>query len=102
MRVGAVIDLGFRTDGEAASLSTDAGVHVLGCHEIENVFLDPEGLAVLLDHVGKAPDLAEQVVRHAGDRFAGLWIAERAVAGWKGFIPKEAKTVLSGLELGHS
>jgi predicted ATPase len=97
LRVGAVIDRDFRTDEEAARLSADVGVHVLGCHEIENVFLDLQGLTVLLDHVGKRPEIAERVVRDAGDRFAGLWIAERTVAGYAGFIPKEAKTVLSVL-----
>jgi predicted ATPase len=97
LRLGAVIDHDFRTDDEVSGLSTDGGVHVLGCHEIENVFLDPRCLAVVLDHLGRS-ETANLVVRDAGDRFAGLWIVERTMARYKGSVAREAKTVLSSLD----
>ena len=80
LHVGAVLDRDFRSDVEADQLTSEAGVHVLACHEIENVFLQPEALEVLLDRAGRAHESASTIVKEAADHHAGLWIAQRAAA----------------------
>ena len=97
LHVGAVLDRDFRSDAEVEQLTSTAGVHVLSCHEIENVFLQPEALAILLDRAGRAPESASAVVQAAADHHAGLWIAQRAasVVGEEIDLPKEAIGVLS-------
>ena len=80
LHVGAVLDRDFRSDVEADQLISDAGVHVLSCHEIENVFLQPEALEVLLDRAGRAQERARAIVQEAADHHAGLWIAHRAAS----------------------
>ena len=79
LHVGAVLDRDFRSDAEANQLTSEAGVHVLACHEIENVFLQPEALEILLDRAGRADESARTIVQQAADYHAGLWIAHRAV-----------------------
>ncbi|MGQ0632807.1 MAG: AAA family ATPase [Sporichthyaceae bacterium] len=76
LHVGGVIDRDFRTDNERGQLQSDGGVHVLGCHEIENLYLQPEALAVLLQRAGRDPNDAVAVVRDAADTYAGLQIVQ--------------------------
>ena len=97
LHVGAVLDRDFRCDVEADQLISEAGAHVLSCHEIENVFLQPEALEVLLDRAGRTQDSASAIVLEAADHHAGLWIAHRAAAALdKGVrLPKESIGVLS-------
>ena len=97
LHVGAVLDRDFRSDPEADRLTSEAGVHVLSCHEIENVFLQPEALEILLERAGRKDESASAIVQEAADYHAGLWIAQRAAStldeGMK--LPKEAISVLS-------
>ena len=72
-------DRDFRSDVEADQLTSEAGVHVLACHEIENVFLQPERLRSC-STVRAAHESASTIVKEAADHHAGLWIAQRAAA----------------------
>ena len=56
----------------------DAPVHILGVHEIENFFLIPEALVILSLRNGDQPEHAKEFLREASDRFAGVWISQRA------------------------
>ena len=78
LRVGGVVDRDFRTDEQIASIRTVATVHVLGCHEIENLFLHPDGIGVLMQRSGKDPKDAKEVLQTASDHFAGIWVVQRA------------------------
>ena len=80
LHVGAVVDRDFRSKASANQLMSEAGVHVLSCHEIENVFLQPEALEVLLERAGRSDESASSIVQEAADYHAGLWIAQRAAS----------------------
>lgn len=97
LHVGGVIDRDFRTDDECVQLQTDAGVHVLGCHEVENLYLHPVAVAVLLDRAGRDPLDATSVVQAAADDFAGLWVAQHAASRLSSEheLPKDALSALS-------
>lgn len=97
LHIGAVLDRDFRSDAEADKLMSEDGVHVLACHEIENVFLQPEALEVLLDRAGRAHKSAGVIVQEAADYHAGLWIAQRAasILGEGMSLPKKSIGVLS-------
>lgn len=99
LHVGGVIDRDFRTDEECAQLQVDAGIHVLGCHEVENLYLQPEALAVLLQRAGRDPNGAVASVRMAADAFAGLWIVQHAAWSFSAEhdVPKQAVSALSNL-----
>ena len=97
LHVGAVIDRDFRSDAEADQLSSETGVHVLSCHEIENVFLQTEALQVLLDRAGRTDKSASAIIQEASDYHAGLWIAQCAASTLDRSMspPKKAIGVLS-------
>ena len=97
LHIGAVLDRDFRSDVEVDQLNSEVGVHVLSCHEIENVFLQPEALQILLDRAGRGHESANDIVREAADHFAGLWIAQRAASAVaeKVNLPKESLAVFS-------
>lgn len=80
-------------------MQLDAGVFVLGCHEVENLYLQPEALGVLLQRAGRNPAESPMVVRDAADVFAGLWDtqSQRAAATFAAEhdLPKEAISALS-------
>jgi energy-coupling factor transporter ATP-binding protein EcfA2 len=78
LRIGGVIDRDFRSDAEVSTLETETGIHVLRVHEIENLLLQPDALRELLERSGRNSDDARDVVIAASDRFAGLWILQRA------------------------
>lgn len=96
LRVGGVIDRDFREDAEAAALEADCGVHVLRCHEIENVFLQPQSIQVLLERAGRGSESADDAIRTASDRHAGLWIVDRAAALHSDSVPKASIGALAG------
>ncbi len=82
LRVRAVIDRDFRSNEEVALLEADEGVHVLGCHEIENVFLHPPLLSALGERNGVGIDPLAALTG-ASDRLAGLWIMQKAASAAK-------------------
>jgi len=77
LRVGAVIDRDHR-DQSAVTVLEAHGAHVLGVHEVENLFLHPP----VLDHALRANDRTESahsVLRRGADLHAGRWVYARAV-----------------------
>lgn len=77
LRVLAILDRDFKTAEETARLTSDGSVHVLGCHEVENLFLQPEALRAVADQSGAAVDVQTAIVDCA-DRFAGMWVLQYA------------------------
>lgn len=97
LHVGGVIDRDFRSDSEVHDLHRDYPVHVLGCHEIENLYLHPSAIDVLLTR-GQVSGTALTHIQTAADQHAGLWIADHAAANFPDDhdIPKHARSGLAG------
>jgi len=91
LRAGGAIDRDFRTDQQISELASKTPVYVLGCHEIENMFLHPEALQRIAERSGVAWTAIDAICRTA-DRFAGLWILHRA-ATVSGVVSAEARTL---------
>lgn len=79
IRIGGVVDRDFRTETEASNLSRETGVFVLPVLEVENFFLHPETLRVLLDQNGLR-DSPVDLILSAADERAGGWIFQHAMA----------------------
>jgi hypothetical protein len=84
LRIQAFIDRDHRSDAQVESLEREYGVAVLLVHEIENFYLHPDLLDVLLTQGGRTPE-GNQLLLDAADAIAGRWIWQRAVTrkGWK-------------------
>lgn len=97
LHVGGVIDRDFRSDQEVQDLQRDYPVHVLGCHEIENLFLQPSAIDLLLTR-GRIEGSANEHIQTAADQHAGLWITDHTSAQFPNNrdIPKSARSVLAG------
>lgn len=94
LHVGGVIDRDFRTPDEVAELAQRAGVHVLGCHEIENMFLHPDALRIIGARLGQAEFDPQDRLRDAADAFAGVWILQHAAAQGPG-LPRPNRAMRS-------
>jgi predicted ATPase len=82
--VGGVVDRDFKTDGEVAAWDGVPAVHVLECHEIENLYLHPDALGAVLVQNGDDPTTASALVRRVSDSLAGQWILGSAIAAvWR-------------------
>ncbi|MEN2512771.1 AAA family ATPase, partial [Gordonia polyisoprenivorans] len=68
LHIGGVIDRDFRTDSQADELERDYSVHVLGCHEVENLFLHPEAIDALLTSMFRGVTPPRESVRWGGLR----------------------------------
>jgi predicted ATPase len=79
LTVGAVIDRDFRSDHECQSIMQEGGVHVLGVHEVENLFLEPNAVRRVAERNGVATDPLA-LIRDASDQFAGTWCLQHALA----------------------
>jgi predicted ATPase len=78
IRTAGIVDRDFQSPERVAAL-TAAGLIVLPCHEVENLFLDPK----ILLRVGKTLGVefkAEDALVSAGDEVAGMWIFQHACA----------------------
>ena len=53
IRIGGVVDWDFRSDADSNALNHDHGVFVLPVHKVENYFLHPGTLSVLLQQNGR-------------------------------------------------
>ncbi len=73
LTIGGVVDRDFKSDGEVGEIQDKTSVFVLGCHEIENLFLFPPALDAIDPSVG-----AENAIQRAADSMAGIWIVRRA------------------------
>jgi hypothetical protein len=80
LRIGGVVDRDFRSDAEVASLKDVNAVHVLSVHEVENFFLHPGTLDLLLKQNGRDRVSAFEIIRDAADARAGSWIYQFAMA----------------------
>jgi predicted ATPase len=75
LRVGAVVDRDHR-DLDQINEILNLGIHVLGCHELENLFLHPRSIAAITE--GEDEETILEFIRQAADRQAGNWIVNRA------------------------
>ncbi len=96
LRVGGVIDRDFRRPSDVRQLEVDHGVHVLRCHEIENVFLHPPSIDFLLTRAGLGGTTGESLVLEESDKYAGLWIFDYACTLHSVTVPREAKQPIAG------
>ncbi len=76
--VGGILDRDFRTDEKLAEQAKDSSLFVLPVHEVENYFLHPSALSVIASRSGVATPVS-QILIDCADRFAGLWIVNRAM-----------------------
>lgn len=75
IRLGGIVDRDFRD--QAATLPyTQAGLHVLGVHEVENFYLYPDSLRELIRLLGGDVHKADEYNLEESDKRAGIWIAE--------------------------
>jgi predicted ATPase len=84
IRVGGVIDRDFRTPACIAEEPRLGTIHVLGCHEVENLFLHPASIQAVLRQLGKADMKAAALLVDASDHVAGSWVFERTYARHEG------------------
>jgi ABC-type thiamine transport system ATPase subunit len=93
LRVTGVVDRDFRTTNECAELHDRDGIFVLPVHEVENFFLQPELLKVLLTEQARDPADALPVLQLAMDRHAGRWAFQKAKSegGWRGDVTSAAR-----------
>jgi len=80
IRVGGVVDRDFRTSGDIEHLRNELGLHVLEVHEVENFYLHPASVDVILAQNGITGLPAIEMILEAADSLAGSWIIQRAVA----------------------
>ncbi len=75
LTIGGIVDRDFRSDEEVTDIIDRTSVFVLGCHEVENLFLFPAALDQIDPSVG-----AEVTIQEVADSMAGTWIIRRAFA----------------------
>ena len=80
IRIGGIIDMDFLSDCEARTRQNSTGVMVLPVHEVENFFLHPATLTVLLEQNGRGSLNPVDLIRDAADKRAGSWIFQHAMA----------------------
>lgn len=76
--VGGIIDADFRTQQMIDELQAKTPVYVLGCHEIENLYLHPVALQIICSRAGIERNV-QDIIRDASDRFAGSWVLQRTI-----------------------
>lgn len=100
VRVGGVVDRDWRDPAELKALA-EAGVFVLGVHEIENFFLHPPTLRDVLQINGSTPEIIDELILEGSDRRAGAWIfdAARTSKTFADYPPpsKEVRSLVHGL-----
>ena len=78
LRVGGIIDRDFKTDQHAEAFTKEQNIFVLPCHEVENLFLDPDALALIIKRSRLGID-AKTTLQSGADKTAGGWIIQRAM-----------------------
>lgn len=76
LHIGGIIDRDFRSEEELDRLR-ELGLFVLPYHEIENAFLYPPVLEIIIQNNGIS-NTAQELIKEASDKLAGKWIIERA------------------------
>ena len=80
IRVGGVVDRDFRNDAEITNIDAESGLFVLPVHEIENFYLHPQSVDVLLNQNGVGDIVASDLIRNAADARAGSWIFQKIMS----------------------
>jgi predicted ATPase len=80
IRIGGVVDRDWKSDAEAQRLADEYQVFVLPIHEVENFFLYPATMRVLLDQNGCGHIDPLRLLKDASDARAGSWIFQYAMA----------------------
>ena len=81
IRIGGIVDRDFRTRNQVKEIE-DENIYVLPVHEIENFFLHPPTLQVILQQNGYANLNSQDLIRDASDSRAGSWIYQRTMMIW--------------------
>jgi Protein of unknown function (DUF4435)/AAA ATPase domain len=79
IRIGGVVDRDFRTEANVRAINGD-GVFVTPVHEVENFFIHPATLALLLQQNGRTELIPANLIREAADARAGSWIFQHTMA----------------------
>lgn len=97
LRVGAVIDRDHRSSEQVAEFEAEHASFVLGVHEIENFYLQPDLLDALLSQREDDGD-GHALLVGVYDSLAGLWIWDRVVyqQGWQ-HVPGRCHEIARGL-----
>lgn len=102
MRIGGVVDRDFRPNADAAALASGSSILVLPVHEVENFFLHPGTLDLLLAQNGRGDQKPLEIVQRAADARAGSWVFQYAMATRNAQqlpeIASAAKDVAKGLQ----
>lgn len=102
MRIGGVVDRDFRPNADAAALASGSSILVLPVHEVENFFLHPGTLDLLLAQNGRGDQKPLEIVQKAADARAGSWVFQYAMATRNAQqlpeIASAAKDVAKGLQ----
>lgn len=77
LRIGGIIDGDWRTGSERGELANQ-GLFVLGVHEVENFFLEPNTLKALMSFMGRDPSEVDALLVAAADSRAGAWVFDAA------------------------
>lgn len=105
MRIGGIVDRDFRSNADATALASGSSIFVLPVHEVENFFLHPGTVDLLLAQNGRGQLKALDVVQQAADARAGSWVFQYAMAtrNAENFpeIASAAKDIAKGLEWRH-
>lgn len=80
IRIGGIIDRDFLSDVEVQKLISEHKVFVLPVHEIENYFLHPETIQLLLKQHGHDSVSSLELIQKIADTRAGSWIFQQAMA----------------------
>jgi hypothetical protein len=80
IRIGGVIDRDWKSAAEVQRLADEFQVFVLPIHEVENFFLHPATMRILLDQNGRGHVDPLQLIKEASDARAGSWIFQYAMA----------------------
>jgi hypothetical protein len=101
IRIGGILDRDFRSNSEAQRLRQDSGLYVLAVHEIENLFLHPVTVRILLRQNGRNEADYEAILRAGTDGRAGAWIFQCGTSTQLGSqlpeIPSAAKDTAKSL-----
>ena len=84
LRIGGVVDQDFRSNAEVDEINGENGIFVLPVHEIENFYLHPETVGVLLNQNGVKDIVAIDLIRNEADARAGSWIFQKIMASRHG------------------
>jgi hypothetical protein len=105
MRIGGVVDRDFRSNADATALSNGSSIFVLPVHEVENFFLHPGTVDLLLAQNGRGQRTAIDIVQQAADARAGSWVFQYAMATRNSETLPElasaAKDIAKGMQWRH-